>query len=84
MKQLLLEVEKLLIVMRIILAIIVLVLSVYAMVTDNQELSPYMLFFLGLMMLVMGISEIRAKRKSYAIIAILASIFVLYVAVYTF
>ncbi len=79
-----LEVEKLLIVMRIILAIIVLVLSVYAMVTDNQELSPYMLFFLGLMMLVMGISEIRAKRKSYAIIAILASIFVLYVAVYTF
>ena len=79
-----LEVEKLLIVMRIILAIIVLVLSVYAMVTDNHELSPYMLFFLGLMMLVMGISEIRAKRKSYAIIAILASIFVLYVAVYTF
>jgi hypothetical protein len=79
-----LEVEKLLIVMRIILAIIVLVLSAYAMVTDNQELSPYMLFFLGLMMLVMGISEIQAKRKSYAIIAILASIFVLYVAVYTF
>jgi Protein of unknown function (DUF3953) len=71
-------------VIRIVLAIIVLGLSVYAMVTDNYELSPYMLFFLGCALLVMGISEIQAKRKSYAILVILASLFVLYVAVDTF
>ncbi|MCQ6276372.1 DUF3953 domain-containing protein [Bacillus sp. V3B] len=32
----------------------------------------------------MGISEIRAKRKSYAVMAILTSVFVLFVALYTF
>ena len=47
---LILEVGFMLIVRRIILATIVLALSVYAMVTDNYELSLYMLFFLELMM----------------------------------
>ena len=46
----LLEVGFMLIVRRIILATIVLALSVYARVTDNYELSLYMLFFLELMM----------------------------------
>lgn len=70
-------------VLRIVLAIIVITIAVYGLVTGNHELFPYMFFFLGLMMVVMGISEIKVKRQGNAVLCILASIFVLFVAVFT-
>lgn len=73
-----------LLVLRIILAIIVITLSVYSLVSDIHEIYPYMSLFLGLMMMVIGISEFKAKRQAIAIMCILVSVFVLFVAVYTF
>lgn len=69
-----------LLVLRIILAIIVITLSVYSLVSDNHEIYPYMSLFLGLMMMVIGISEFKAKRQAIAIMCILVSVFVLFVA----
>lgn len=69
-----------LLVVRIILAIIVITLSVYSLVSDNQEIYPYMSLFLGLMMMVIGISEFKAKRQAIAIMCVLVSVFVLFVA----
>ncbi|WP_260631081.1 YczI family protein [Bacillus sp. S/N-304-OC-R1] len=43
-----------------------------------------MLFFLGVMMLCTGISELKVKRKTNAIISFTASVFVLFVSIYTF
>lgn len=69
-----------LLVLRIILAIIVITLSVYSLASDNHEIYPYMSLFLGLMMMVIGISEFKAKRQAIAIMCILVSVFVLFVA----
>lgn len=71
-------------VLRLILAIIVITLSVYGLVSDNHEIYPYMSLFLGLMMMVIGISEFKAKRQAIAIMCILVSLFVLIVAAYEF
>jgi hypothetical membrane protein len=76
-------VECLLKVLRVIFALIAVGLAVYALITNNHELSSYMLFFLGAMMLVMGISELKVKRKKNAIISLLASAFVIFVSIYT-
>ncbi|PAD35491.1 YczI family protein [Terribacillus saccharophilus] len=70
-------------VLRIILAIIVVTFGIYGLVTGNHELSPYMFFFLGLMFMVIGFSEFKVKRQGNAVICIIASIFVLFVAVFT-
>ncbi|MFP7255032.1 DUF3953 domain-containing protein [Terribacillus goriensis] len=71
-------------ILRIALAFIVVTIAVYSLVTGNHALSPYMLFFLGLMMIVMGISEFKAKRQAEALTCFTVSVFVLFVSVYTF
>ncbi|MFF2755752.1 DUF3953 domain-containing protein [Psychrobacillus sp. NPDC058041] len=43
-----------------------------------------MLLFLGVFMLVTGILELQAKRKTSGIISILVASFALFVAIYTF
>ncbi|PAF21019.1 hypothetical protein CHH49_13295 [Terribacillus saccharophilus] len=73
-----------LLVLRIILAIIVITLSVYGLVSDNHDIYPYMSLFLGLMILVIGISEFKAKRQAIAIMCIFISVFILFVAAYEF
>ncbi|PAF17134.1 hypothetical protein CHH51_14735 [Terribacillus saccharophilus] len=45
---------------------------------------PYMSLFLGLMILVIGISEFKAKRQAIAIMCIFISVFILFVAAYEF
>jgi len=70
--------------MRIVFAVIALCLALYGEITDNYELMPYMMVFLGAMLLVMGISELKVKRKTNAIISFLVSAFVLFVSIYTF
>ncbi|MBM4760792.1 DUF3953 domain-containing protein [Bacillus sp. B15-48] len=40
-----------------------------------------MMFFMGAMLLVMGISEIKSERKRLGIFCMSASLFVFYVAV---
>ncbi|WP_088044261.1 DUF3953 domain-containing protein [Bacillus sp. EAC] len=40
-----------------------LVLSIFGFITNKTILMPYMIFFLGAMLLVLGISEFQLKRK---------------------
>lgn len=55
-------------ILRFILAILVIALSSYALITDRSgAIIPYIVFFLGGMLLVTGIAELREKRKANAI-----------------
>lgn len=68
---------------RIILALIVITMASYSLLTENHWLQPYMLFFLGLMMLVMGLEEFQRGRKAYGYLSLFASIFLLIVLLET-
>jgi hypothetical protein len=65
--------------MRIIMAILVIILAIYGMFTNNVEIIPYLIFILGSISLLRGISEIYLKRIPYAIIFILTSGYIFYV-----
>ncbi|WP_186673914.1 DUF3953 domain-containing protein [Sporosarcina sp. BP05] len=71
-------------ILRVILSVIVIALAGYGLITKNFEFMPYMMFFLGVFILVMGVLELQAKRTTNAIITILGSAFILFVAIYTF
>lgn len=68
-------------ILRIVLSIIVVILAGYALITENYIVMPYMMFFMGAMLVVTGIAEIKAERKQMGIISIIASIFIFYVSV---
>lgn len=71
-------------ILKVILSVIVIALAGYGLITKNFEFMPYMMLFLGVFMLVMGISELQAKKKTSAISFILAAAFLFFVAIYTF
>ncbi|MFU2016560.1 DUF3953 domain-containing protein [Peribacillus butanolivorans] len=52
-------------ILRIAFSIIVLILSGYGLITENFELSSYMIFFLGALMLVTGLAELQKDRKRF-------------------
>ncbi|CRK82053.1 Hypothetical protein BN000_01974 [Neobacillus massiliamazoniensis] len=68
-------------VMRIVSGIIVFALGIYGLTTDNNAILPFMMFFLGIMSLVMGISELYKKRKSIGFVSIIAAAFVFLVLI---
>ncbi|PGL70895.1 DUF3953 domain-containing protein [Bacillus sp. AFS055030] len=57
------------------------VLAVYALITGRFIVMPFMIFSLGVMLLVMGLQE---KRKPLTYSLILVSGFNLFVSIYTF
>lgn len=68
-------------ILRLILAIIVVALSSYALITGILGgIVPFVLFFFGLMLLVTGITEFLEKRKATAITLFLVSGFTFYVS----
>jgi Protein of unknown function (DUF3953) len=71
-------------ILRIILSVIVMALAGYSLFTKNFEFMSYMMFFVGVLMLVIGVAELQAKRKTNAISSILAAAFLIFVAIYTF
>lgn len=71
-------------IVRLISSLIGIALASYGLITKNFEFMPYMMLFLGVSILVIGFLELQAKRKTSAIISILASAFILFVAIYTF
>lgn len=74
-----------LITLRIVFAIITLVLAGYGLITGNSGVvSTYMMLFMGAMLLVMGISEIKNERKQIGFISIIVSLFVFYVSIQGF
>ncbi|MED3836777.1 DUF3953 domain-containing protein [Peribacillus frigoritolerans] len=67
-------------IVRIILAIIVLALSAYQLITENFELMPYSMLFLGAMILVTGLSELQKDRKGFwGYMSIVISLFIFFV-----
>ena len=69
---------------RIILCVITILLAAYGLVTGNFELQPFMIFFLGLLMLVMGLIEFRKERKKYGWLFIVAFLLSLFVSIQAF
>ncbi|MCK1999714.1 YczI family protein [Psychrobacillus psychrodurans] len=63
---------------------IVFSLSVYSFITGENQVMPYIMFFFGALALVAGISELKEKRKTTAVISFLVSAFVLFVFIDTF
>lgn len=68
-------------VLRIILAVIVVSISGYELLTKNFEVQPYMMFLLGIMMLVTGIDELQKGRKEYGWLSIIVFLFCLFVSI---
>lgn len=71
-------------ILRILLSVIAIVFGSYALITENFEVMPYALIVLGVLSLITGSVEIKAKRKTGGIISIIAAAFTLFVAIYTF
>lgn len=70
--------------LQIILSIIVMSLAGYGMITENFEFQPYMMLFLGLTMLVMGLREFRKGQKGFGSLSIVVCIFILFVSIKSF
>lgn len=78
------EATMLLKILRAILAIIVISLGVYSLISRNYTVMPHTMFFMGVMLLVMGIDEFMEARKLLGIFSMLVSVFVFYVSVQSF
>ncbi|MGE7763285.1 DUF3953 domain-containing protein [Peribacillus sp. NPDC097895] len=70
-------------IVRIILAIIVLALSAYQIITQNFELMPYSMLFLGAIMLLTGLAEVQKDRKGFYM-SIVVSSFLFFVSILGF
>ncbi|WP_331000870.1 YczI family protein [Radiobacillus kanasensis] len=71
-------------ILRVIFAVIAAFIAGYGLITKNFEFQSYMMFFLSLMMLVMGLEEFRKERKVMGWISIVAFLFVLFVSLQGF
>lgn len=66
------------------LAIIVVLISAYGLITGDFTLQPFMMFFLGLLMLILGLKEIQQERKITGWFAIVTFLFILFVSIQGF
>ncbi|WP_088014146.1 DUF3953 domain-containing protein [Gottfriedia acidiceleris] len=53
------------------------VLAVYALITGRFVIMPYMIFLLGAMFVVIGITEFQLKRKGAAFSNFIVSLFLI-------
>ena len=68
--------------LRIILAISIVSLSVYSLLTENYDFSSYMTLLLGFLMLVAGLGELQKDKKAFwGYMCIVASMFSFYVSI---
>ncbi|MDM5360718.1 DUF3953 domain-containing protein [Peribacillus sp. ACCC06369] len=69
---------------RVILAIVVIVISSYSLITE-AELMPYYMLFLGALILVTGFAELQKDRKGFwGYMNIVISLFVFFVSIQGF
>lgn len=71
-------------ILRLLLSVFVIVLGSYSLITKNFEFISYMLLAVGVLSLVTGSLELKAKRKTSAIISFLAAAFLIFVFIYTY
>ncbi|PIC71537.1 hypothetical protein CSV77_04040 [Sporosarcina sp. P16b] len=70
-----------LILLRLVFAALAALFAGYGIITQEFRLSPYIILFLGLALLVMGLEEFRKKRKVYGSFCIVVFLFSLYVSI---
>ena len=70
----------LLTILHILLTVLTLGLALFALLTQNFDYQYYTLLSMGLMILVMGIKELRKEKKIFAYFIILAAAYILFVA----
>ncbi|SET94037.1 Protein of unknown function [Salinibacillus kushneri] len=70
-------------ILRYIFSIIAMVFAVYGLITSDFNFQPYMMFFLGLMLLVMGVEEFQKERKAYGWLLVVVFLFLLFVSIQT-
>ncbi|KHF38550.1 YczI family protein [Halalkalibacter okhensis] len=73
-----------LIILRVLFAVIAAFIAGYGLITKNFEFQSYMMFFISLMVLVIGLEEFRKERKVSGWISIVAFLFVLFVSLLVF
>ncbi|MEC0274425.1 DUF3953 domain-containing protein [Peribacillus frigoritolerans] len=72
-------------IVRVTLAIIVIALSAYQLITENFELMPYSMLFFGATMLVTGLVELQKDRKRFwGYMSIVVSLFLFFVSIQGF
>lgn len=71
-------------ILHILLTIIVIAIAGYVLITADHEFLPYMMLFLSLTMLVMGLREFQKENKGNGWIGVATFVFTFCVAFYTF
>ena len=72
-------------IIRAIFSIITILLAGYSLATQNFKFMPFMMFSLGVTMLVAGLIELKRKPKSFwGYMNIAASLFVFFVSIQSF
>ncbi|MGP4063310.1 YczI family protein [Oceanobacillus sp. M65] len=67
-------------ILRFIFVAVAIFFAVYGLTTGDFKFQPYMVFFVGLMMLVMGLEEFKKERKLYGVLLVIAFLFLLFVS----
>lgn len=70
--------------LRKLLSIIIVILAGYSLLNSYFELTPILMFLIGLLMIVMGIEEFRRKRKALGVIMVGVSVLSFYVSIESF
>ncbi|MGG0654953.1 DUF3953 domain-containing protein [Rummeliibacillus pycnus] len=69
-------------IIRVLLGIIVIAFSSYGLISENFELMPFMMLFLGAFMLATGLVELQKDRKRFeGYMCIIVSLFIFFVSI---
>lgn len=68
-------------IMRITLALLVIALSTYGLITKSLNLIPIMMFSLGVLMVVSGLDEFKKGRKVYFYLNIAVALFLFFFSI---
>ena len=71
-------------ILHIIFSIIVVSIAAYGLITHDYQLNFLMIFFLGLLMLILGIKEFQQDRKVYGWFLIGVFLFSIFVSIQNF
>ncbi|MEN2767540.1 YczI family protein [Ornithinibacillus xuwenensis] len=66
---------------RISLAVVIIILSIYILLTDNFDMLLYSNTLLGLLLFVIGLEELKKEKKGFGYLGIFASIFAFFVSI---
>jgi amino acid transporter len=67
--------------LKIILSIVIVFSSTFALVTSNAMVAPYLMILIGLLMLVLGLEQRRKGKKGFWYISIIISLFSFFVSI---